>query len=199
MKKEISTKIEHTIDVMKQMAADQAYLTTMESIAGECVKALRNGNKILFMGNGGSAADSQHLAAELVSRFEFDRPGLAAFALTTDTSALTAIGNDYGYEHLFSRQLEANGVEGDVFIGITTSGNSGNILKAIEVARAKNIHVIGLAGAGGKIQTESDICLNVPSTVTPRIQECHILIGHIICGYIEDAMFAPDAPKGSGE
>jgi D-sedoheptulose 7-phosphate isomerase len=195
----IEKNIANSISVKQQLLQNEELLDKIHRAAELCVACFKSGNKVILAGNGGSAADAQHISAELVARYNFDRPGLPSIALTTDTSALTAIGNDYGYEHLFSRQLEANGVEGDVFIGITTSGNSGNILKAIEVARAKNIHVIGLAGAGGKIQTESDICLNVPSTVTPRIQECHILIGHIICGYIEDAMFAPDAPKGSGE
>jgi D-sedoheptulose 7-phosphate isomerase len=195
----IEKNIANSISVKQQLLQNEELLDKIHRAAELCVARFKSGNKVILAGNGGSAADAQHISAELVARYNFDRPGLPSIALTTDTSALTAIGNDYGYEHLFSRQLEANGVEGDVFIGITTSGNSGNILKAIESARAKKIHVIGLAGAGGKIQTESDICLNVPSKVTPRIQECHILIGHIICGYIEDAMFAPDAPKGSGE
>ncbi len=195
----IEKNIANSIATKQQLLQNEELLDRIHQAAELCVACYKSGKKVILAGNGGSAADAQHVAAEMVARYNFNRPGLPSIALTTDTSALTAIGNDYGYEHLFSRQLEANGVEGDVFIGITTSGNSVNILKAIEVAREKNIHVIGLAGSGGKIQTESDICLNVPSTVTPRIQECHILIGHIICGYIEDAMFAPDAPKGGGQ
>ena len=195
----IEKNIANSIEVKQRLLQDEVLIEKIHQAAELCVAAYKSGKKVMLAGNGGSAADAQHISAEMVARFNFDRPGLPSIALTTDTSALTAIGNDYGYEHLFSRQLEANGVEGDVFIGITTSGNSGNILKAIESAKQKNITVIGLAGAGGKIQTESDICLNVPSDCTPRIQECHILIGHIICGYVEDAMFAPNQPQGGGE
>ena len=154
------------------------------------VDAYRAGNKLLFAGNGGSAADAQHLAGEMVSRFYFDRPGLPAIALTTDTSILTAAGNDYGFEKIFSRQIEANGVKGDVLFAITTSGNSPNILKAIEACRLKGITVIGLTGGtGGAMKDICDLILTVPSNETPIIQESHIMIGHIICALVEEEMF----------
>ena len=144
----------------------------------------------MIAGNGGSAADAQHIAAEFVSRFNFDRPGLPALALTTDTSILTAVGNDYGYEKLFQRQIEANGVAGDVFLGISTSGNSPNILRALEAARLKGITTFGLTGeGGGKMRALCDHCLCVPSADTPRIQEAHILIGHTLCAMVELALF----------
>jgi D-sedoheptulose 7-phosphate isomerase len=148
----------------------------------------------LFCGNGGSAADAQHWAGELVSRFNYDRPGLAAIALTTDTSILTAIGNDYGYERLFARQVEALGVTGDVLIAISTSGNSPNIVAALEAARVRGITSIGFTGeAGGKMAALCDICLRIPSSSTPRIQEGHEVLGHAICGMIEAAIFPRDA------
>lgn len=159
-----------------------------------CVASLRNGGKIMFAGNGGSAADAQHWAGELVSRFYYDRPGLPAIALTTDTSALTAIGNDYGYDYTFARQLEALGREGDVFFAISTSGNSPNILRACRAAREKGVRTIGLTGeAGGKLVELSDICFRIPSKETPRIQEGHEFIGHIVCALIEQEMFPKNA------
>ena len=163
-------------------------------MATACIAALRVGRKILFAGNGGSAADAQHLAGELVSRFNYDRPGLAAFALTTDTSVLTAIGNDYGYERLFARQVEAVGNPGDVFIGISTSGRSPNILKALQAARAKGLVTVGLTGrSGGAMREWCDHCLSSPSDATPRIQEGHIAIGHTLCWLIEREIF----PRGA--
>jgi len=152
---------------------------------------LRAGRKVLIAGNGGSAADSQHIAGEFVSRFAFDRPGLAAIALTTDTSVLTAIGNDYGYEKLFSRQVQALGVPGDVFIGISTSGKSPNVLRALEEARQKGLVTIGMTGnRGGPITSLCDHLLAVPSADTPRIQEGHIVMAHTLCLLVEQAMFA---------
>ncbi|MBV8939050.1 MAG: D-sedoheptulose 7-phosphate isomerase, partial [Alphaproteobacteria bacterium] len=145
---------------------------------------------IMFCGNGGSAADAQHLSAELVSRLNFNRPGLSAIALTVDTSALTAIGNDYGFDTVFSRQVEALGQPGDVLVAISTSGNSPNVLKAIAAARAKNIAVVGQTGqSGGAMGTLCDIILKMPSSETPKIQECHIMLGHIYCALIEEALF----------
>ena len=159
-----------------------------------CVASLRSGGKIMFAGNGGSAADAQHWAGELVSRFYDDRPGLPAIALTTDTSALTAIGNDYGYDYTFARQLEALGREGDVFFAISTSGNSPNILRACHAARDRGVRTIGLTGeAGGKLAELSDICFRIPSKETPRIQEGHEFIGHIVCALIEQEMFPKNA------
>jgi D-sedoheptulose 7-phosphate isomerase len=151
-----------------------------------CHHALMAGHKILLAGNGGSAADAQHIAAELVGRFETERRSLPAFALTVDTSALTAISNDYGFENVFARQLEGLGTEGDVFIGISTSGNSPNIVKALEVAHRKGLKTIVLSGKkGGILRGVSDAEIIVPSDVTARIQEMHILIGHILCSYID--------------
>jgi len=182
--------IADSIAVKNAMLASSDLLDAIERVAKLCVSAYKRGNKVLIAGNGGSAGDAQHIAAELVARFEFDRPGLPAIALTTDTSMLTAIGNDYGYEKVFSRQVEANGVQGDIFIGISTSGNSGNILAAIESAKARGLVCVGLCGAGGKIQGQVDHVLAVPSTCTARIQESHIMIGHVLCGIVESSMFA---------
>jgi len=186
----IAGQFRETADNLRAMSEDRALQTTVAAVAAACIEALRRGNKILFAGNGGSAADSQHLAAELVSRFAYDRPGLPAFALTTDTSALTAIGNDYGYERLFARQLEAVGNRGDVFFGISTSGRSPNILQALRAARAKGLLVVGLTGRGGGQMPElCDYCLRTPSDSTPRIQEGHITIGHTLCWLIEQRLF----------
>lgn len=163
-------------------------IETAQDIAKICVAALRSGNKVMFCGNGGSAADCQHLAAELVGKLNFSRPPLAGLALTTDTSAITAIGNDYGFEYIFSRQIEALGKAGDVLIAISTSGNSTNILKAVEIARLLDILTVGMTGeSGGKM--ECDIMYKVPSTDTQKIQECHIKMGHMFCGLIEQGMF----------
>ena len=154
------------------------------------IEALRNGNKIIFCGNGGSAADSQHLSAELMGRYKFDRHPLPAMSLTTDTSALTAIGNDYGYENVFSRPLKGIGKRGDVLVGISTSGNSRNVLEAFIVAKNMGIRTVAFTGqGGGKMKDAADICLNVPATATNSIQEMHIACGHIICGIVEAAMF----------
>ncbi|RTJ15513.1 phosphoheptose isomerase [Campylobacter jejuni] len=184
---------EHFTDsilVKEQILKDENLITLIKNASLEVIKAYRNGNKTLLAGNGGSAADAQHIAGEFVSRFYFDRPGIASIALTTDTSVLTAIGNDYGYENLFARQVQAQGVKGDVFIGISTSGNSKNILKALELCKQKEIISIGLSGASGGAMNElCDYCIKVPSTCTPRIQEAHILIGHIICAIVEEELF----------
>jgi D-sedoheptulose 7-phosphate isomerase len=186
---QIRKGISDSIALKKTILSDEHLLSTIANVAESCVAAYQRGNRIILGGNGGSAADAQHIAAEFVSRFEFDRPGLPALAITTDTSMLTAIGNDYGYEQVFSRQLEANGRAGDLFIGISTSGNSRNVLLALDRCRSLGITAIGLTGAGGRIGDYCDICIRVPSNSTPRIQEAHILIGHIICGLVESAMF----------
>lgn len=185
----INQHIAESIETKQALKASATINENISKAALRCLDAYQKGHKILIAGNGGSAADAQHIAAEFVSRFEFNRPGLPASALTTDTSILTAIGNDYGFERLFSRQVEANGSAGDVFIGISTSGNSPNILTALQSAKELGLTTIGFAGSGGKIQDECDICISVPSTHTPRIQECHILIGHIICAYVERELF----------
>jgi D-sedoheptulose 7-phosphate isomerase len=188
----IAVELRKTANVISAIVADAEIARMIEVVARSCVKALRNGNKILLAGNGGSAADAQHLAAEFVSRFYFDRPGLAAIALTTDTSALTAIGNDYGFDRLFSRQIDALGREGDVFIAISTSGNSPNVLKALGEGRSKGLITVGLTGqGGGKMAALCDHCLRMPSSETPKIQEGHIVVGHVICALIEREMFSP--------
>ena len=176
--------------LIADIQADKALLNQVIESAETIVATLRNGGKVLLAGNGGSAADAQHIAGEFVSRFHYDRPGLAAIALTTDTSILTAIGNDYGYERLFSRQVQALGREGDVFVDISTSGNSANVIAAFEEAQKMKLTTIGFTGAkGGKMLDLCDITLRMPSTETPKIQEGHIAIGHIICGLVEAAMF----------
>ena len=187
----IRSEISDSIDVKQKILEDATLVHLIDTVANECVAAFRRGNRVLLAGNGGSAADAQHIAAEFVSRYAFDRPGLAAIAFTTDTSILTAIGNDYGYEQIFRRQLEANGRQGDVFIGISTSGNSPNVLAALQCARELDILAVGLTGAGGvKMESFSDHCIKVPSMDTPRIQESHILLGHIICGIVEGVLFS---------
>jgi D-sedoheptulose 7-phosphate isomerase len=189
----IKNSIQATKATIELALADNALIASVEQAGLLCIEALRKDKKILLAGNGGSAADSQHIAAELVSRLNYDRPGLSAIALTTDTSALTAIGNDYGYERVFARQLESVGQEGDVFIAISTSGNSANILTALEAAKAKGIQTIGLTGkSGGKMAGMCDIALKMPSGNTPNIQECHIMFGHIICQMIEDTIFGAE-------
>lgn len=173
-----------------RLLGDSNLLRLLNKSADACISAYKRRAKILICGNGGSAADAQHFAGELVSRFYFDRPALAAIALTTDTSIITAIGNDYGYEDVFSRQIEALGQAGDVFIAISTSGNSPNVLKALTKARDLGLTTIGLTGqTGGKMSALCDVCLCVPSESTPRIQECHLVIEHALCAYIEEKLF----------
>src|SRR5258708_37318067 len=187
----VKPQIKESKKAKQAILKDPELLELIGKVAATVTNAYKNGKKTLLAGNGGSAADAQHIAGEFVSRFYFDRPGLASIALTTDTSILTAIGNDYGDEKLFARQLQALGSEGDVFIGISTSGNSPNILKALEVCKEKGIISVGLTGiTGGKMADKCDICINVPSGETPRIQEAHILIGHIVCCIVEEELFS---------
>jgi D-sedoheptulose 7-phosphate isomerase len=193
----IKNHFDQTIKTKQAILNDDALMHRIVAAADLCISALNNGNKVMFAGNGGSAADAQHLAAEFVSRFNFDRPGLASTALTTDTSMLTAIGNDYGFLQLFSRQVQANGQKGDVFVGISTSGNSANILEAVDMAKKMAITTIALCGNAGKLTEICDLTLNVPSTSTPFIQESHISIGHIICAIVEEKMFAEYKPAGT--
>ena len=161
-------------------------LAQIEVIAAEIKKALAAGNKVLFCGNGGSAADSQHLAAEFVGRFQKERRGLPAIALTVDTSILTAVGNDYGYDKVFVRQVEALAKPGDVLVGISTSGNSANVVQAVELAKARGVYCVGMTAAGGgKMAELCDQCIAVPAKVTARAQEMHILIGHILCELVD--------------
>ena len=189
----IHDQISKSLATIQLLARDESIATTVEQVARTCCTALRAGKKILLAGNGGSAADAQHLAGELVSRLNFDRPGLPAFALTTDTSVLTAIGNDYGYEKVFARQLNAVGAAGDVFIAISTSGRSPNIARALEEGRCRGLITVGLTGkTGGEMPAMCDYCICVPASETPKIQEGHIILGHIICGLIECEIFGGD-------
>ena len=178
----------------QRLAADPHLRAELERAVEACLAALRAGNKLLFAGNGGSAADAQHWAAELVSRFQKERPGLAAIALTTDSSILSAIGNDYGFERVFARQVEALGMPGDVLALISTSGRSANVLRAAEVARARSLQVIGFTGReGGELRAACDICLRVPADDTPRIQEGHGFLGHTLCALVEQGMYGDAA------
>lgn len=188
----LQTQIQESLAVKQRLLANPVLLATLQRACELALQVYQAGGKLLIAGNGGSAADAQHIAGELVSRFYFDRPALPAMALTTDSSIMTAIGNDYGYESLFSRQIEANGREGDLFLAISTSGNSPNILKAMVTARQRGLHVVGLTGAsGGAMVPLSDFCLRIPATETPRIQEGHILVGHLLCAFIERGLFGP--------
>lgn len=193
--KYITDHIKTSIELKQKILSEGALPKQIKQAAELCIEALRNGNKLMFAGNGGSAGDAQHLAAELVGRYRFNRPGLPAIALTTDTSMLTAIANDHSYADVFARQVQAQGKAGDVFIGISTSGNSENVLKAFVQAKAIRAKSIGFAGSGGAIQQSCDICLSVPSTNTAFIQESHIMIGQIICGFIEETLFQQYKPE----
>jgi D-sedoheptulose 7-phosphate isomerase len=181
--------IKSSISVKVAVLDDTELLRKIIEVSQIIQDAVARGNRVLFGGNGGSAADAQHLAAEFVSRFEFDRPGLPALSLSTDTSMLTAIGNDYGYEFIFRRQLEAQARVGDVFVGITTSGRSKNILAALSVCQSLGVTSVVMCGTGGALEGLADHVIRVPSNSTPRIQECHILIGHMICAYVETGIF----------
>ena len=185
----IKSEIQASIDVKATLLGEDVLIQQVCDLAEKCTAALRAGGKVIFCGNGGSFADAQHLSAEFTSRFLFDRPGLASLALGTNSSAMTAIGNDYGYENVFAREIQAIATPADVLIAITTSGNSGNILKALEVAKEVNVPAVVLTGAGRGMLGDATETLNVPSTDTARIQECHILIGHIICGIVEQSIF----------
>ena len=191
MKEYIKNQIRSSYETKQKIYENEALIDIIEKVASKCVQIYKNGKKTIIAGNGGSAADAQHIAAELVGRYGFDRPSLPSLALTTDTSNLTAIGNDYGYDKVFSRQLEGMGQEGDIFIGISTSGNSVNIINAFESAKEKGIMTVALTGRdGGKMAQMADIAIVVPSNDTPRIQESHILIGHILCDIIEKEIFS---------
>jgi D-sedoheptulose 7-phosphate isomerase len=191
--------------VTKQLQDHQALFQKIETelvrpiaqLAERLIETLKIGNKLMIMGNGGSAADAQHFAGEIVSRFRIERPGLPALSLSTDTSIITAIGNDYGFDRIFSRQVEALAAPGDAVIGISTSGNSPNVLKALEVARQAGCTTIGLLGKdGGSIKAVCDIPLIIPSNDTPRVQEGHITVIHILCDLIEQGLFGVFAREG---
>lgn len=190
MRDYIQSQVFEAQRIMSMMMADDRLLALLEAAADACVGCLKSGGKVLLAGNGGSAADAQHIAGEFVSRFAFDRPGLPAMALTTDTSILTAIGNDYGFDLLFARQIQAHGNTGDVFIAYSTSGRSRNILNALTEARNRGLITIGLTGnRGGAIRDLCHYLLEVPSPDTPKIQEGHLVLGHILCGLVERTLF----------
>lgn len=182
-------RVRDCASLMQSLLDSPEYLNAVAAAADAMTKCLRTGNKILFLGNGGSAADAQHLAAELNGRFLRERPSLSGWALTTNSSALTAIGNDYSFEDVFARQIEGIGSPGDIAFAISTSGSSPNVLKAVGRAREKKLISIGLAGKSGKLRDLVDHCICVPSDQTPRIQEVHILTGHILCELIEEELF----------
>jgi D-sedoheptulose 7-phosphate isomerase len=187
---QVSRSIEASIAVKAGLLSSAESISTVAKVAAVLIDRIEHGNKVLLFGNGGSAADAQHIAAEFVGRFAFNRRALAALALSVNTSCVTAIGNDYGFDAIFSRQLEALGRPGDVAIGMSTSGNSQNVLKAVSVAKKLGLQTVGLTGErGGKLKDHVDYCVRVPSNDTPRIQECHILIGHILSELVEQAIF----------
>ena len=186
----IKAHVAESVRVKQALLADEELLAKVGSVAEVIIKAYRAGHKTLWGGNGGSAADAQHMAGELVNKFTFDRPGLAALSLSTDTSIITAVGNDYGFDRLFARQIEAQGCPGDVFIGISTSGKSPNLVNALAACKQKGITSVAIVGKSPCPMDDYDYVIHVPSTVTPRIQECQTLIGHILCYLVEQALFA---------
>ncbi len=191
MKNYIKRQIQESYETKQLLFNNDKLIENINYLAQLSVELYKNGNKIILAGNGGSASDSQHIAAELVGRYGFDRPSLPALSLTTDTSNLTAIGNDYGFDKIFSRQIYSMGQSGDIFIAISTSGNSKNLIDAMEVAKSKKIFCVALVGKdGGKMAKISDLSIIAPSDSTPRIQESHILIGHILCDIIEKEIFS---------
>lgn len=189
IKETIEAQISESVRVKQALLSDPALTARIAEVADVMVKAYRAGNKTLWAGNGGSAADAQHMAGELVNKFTFDRPGLAALSLSTDTSIITAVGNDYGFDRLFARQIEAQGKPGDVFVGISTSGKSRNLVEALKACKDKGITSVAIVGANACPMDDYDYVIHVPSTVTPRIQECQTLIGHILCYLVEQALF----------
>lgn len=195
----IDAYLARSIAVLDAATRDEDFKRALIDISDRIVESLRNGGKALFAGNGGSAGDAQHIAGEFVSRLNYDRAPLAGLALSTDTSVLTSIGNDYGYADVFSRQVLGLGRKGDVFVAISTSGNSRNILEAVEAARGIGVTTIGFTGkSGGKLAAAVDICLHAPSDWTPLIQQVHIVAAHLVCGLVEDAMFPEAAAKYHG-
>ncbi|AEI50531.1 D-sedoheptulose-7-phosphate isomerase [Runella slithyformis] len=186
----IQSIVQASIDTKNRVLSDHALLETVANVADAMTTAFKNGKKVLFCGNGGSAADAQHLAAEFSGRFYYDRPPLYSEALHVNSSYVTAVGNDYSYDVIYSRMIEAMGKEGDVLVGISTSGNSTNVIKALEAANKLGMITVGMTGeTGGKMKDVSTFLVNVPSKDTPRIQECHILLGHILCEIVEANVF----------
>lgn len=189
----IKNYIEKSIETKRNILENEKTISQIRDVSLVIAESLKNGGKVLICGNGGSAADSQHIAAEFVNRFYYDRSGLAAMALTVDTSILTAIGNDYGYEKIFSHQVQAYAKKGDVLIGISTSGSSKNVVNAILEAKNKGVYTVGLTGEKkGLIFDNADVTINIPSAETPIIQESHIMTGHIICALVEKLMFSDE-------
>ena len=185
----VKAQIAESVRVKQALLADETLMEKIAAVASVIVDAYKAGHKTLWAGNGGSAADAQHMAGELVNKFTFDRPGLAALSLSTDTSIITAVGNDYGFDRLFARQVEAQGCKGDVFIGISTSGRSKNLVEALPACRAKGITAVAIVGANPCPMDDYDYVIHVPSMETPRIQECQTLIGHILCYIVEQELF----------
>lgn len=186
----IDARLRAHLDTIAAIEKDKTLKAAVQDAVDAIVNCFRSGGRVYFCGNGGSAADAQHLAAEFSGRFYFDRPVLPADALHCNTSYLTAVGNDYGYDRIFARLISGLGQKGDILVGISTSGNSENILQAFEVCREKGVRTIAMTGAtGGKMKALADLLINIPSTDTPRIQEAHITVGHIICELVEQAMF----------
>ena len=188
----IKEQMAEAVKVKQALLSDEALLEKIARVADVMVNAYKSGHKTLWAGNGGSAADAQHMAGELVNKFSFDRPGLAALSLSTDTSIITAVGNDYGFDRLFARQVEAQGCAGDVFIGISTSGKSPNLVHALAACKEKGITSVAIVGANPCPMDDYDYVIHVPSTVTPRVQECQTLIGHILCFLVENRLFGRD-------
>lgn len=186
----VRDRIQRSLDAKQKLLVDSGFHDLCVRAALRIVDSLRSGGKLFFFGNGGSAADAQHLAAEFTGRYSKERPALQAVALGVNLSSATAIGNDYGFDLVFARELDALGKQGDVAVGISTSGNSRNVIRAVEVSRLKSIYTVALTGAsGGMLKNIADCTLCIPSEETPRIQECHILTGHIICEIVEQMLF----------
>lgn len=194
---EYKKEIEESIEIKLNIIENVRILTQISNLANECVNAIKKGNKVIFAGNGGSFADAQHLSAEFTSRFKFERSSMASIALGTNCSAMSAIGNDYGFEFVFSRELEAIGEPDDIFIPISTSGNSQNIINAINSAIRQNIRTYCLTGESGGAAANICECICIPSSKTERVQECHIMIGHILCGSVEKSIFTKKLPLQS--
>ncbi len=193
---QIRSQIEASIKVKQTLLADSALPGELLHLAKNCLSSLKAGGKIIFAGNGGSFADAQHLSAEFTSRFLFDRAPLASIVLAANNSGISAIANDYGYEFVFARELEALAKPEDIFIAISTSGNSANIIEAVKVAKARGVITTAWTGASGGKLNDICECIRIPSLETARIQECHILIGHILCGLVEAAYFSPQETEG---
>lgn len=195
----IEKNIRSSVDVKTRLLENKDLIGLVSEVAKVMVEAYKAGHKTMWAGNGGSAADAQHMAGELVNKFTFDRPGLAALSLSTDTSIITAVGNDYGFDRLFARQVEAQGCAGDVFIGISTSGKSPNLVNALQACRDKGITSVAIVGANPCPMDDYDYVIHVPSTVTPRIQECQTLIGHILCYIVEQELFGEGDSRSGRE